>query len=401
MRVAVLGGGLLGCCVALMLARRGARVALFDRHDALLRGAASNNEGKIHLGYVYAGDGSTATARRMIAGALAFRPIMERLLESRDVFNLSTPFSYLVHHSSQKTVQEFNRYLAAVHEELVRASQDARADYFGIDLFRPRAYTRRELESAFDTATVAAAFYTPEIAINPLQICEALRARIAAEPNIELRLRRTVVAAKEQGSKFCLLTEPGLDAENYDQVVNALWDGRLAVDAECGLHPPRPWLYRLKYGVRFRAPAITRSVTIVLGPFGDAVAYGDGSQYLSWYPVGMRAVSSDLALPVQAGLSAEDRRTIIEGSFRGLGEIMPDVRVANATNFASAEVCGGIIVAWGRSDIDDPASELHCRYDIGVSSLGGYHSVDPGKFTMAPYFAKICADRVMSGQGHV
>ena len=56
---------------------------------------------------------------------------------------------------------------------------------------------------------------------------------------------------------------------------------------------------------------------------------------------------------------------------------------------------GGVIVAWGRTDIDDPTSELHRRYEIGVTSNGGYHSVDPGKLTMTPYFAGICADRII------
>jgi hypothetical protein len=57
-------------------------------------------------------------------------------------------------------------------------------------------------------------------------------------------------------------------------------------------------------------------------------------------------------------------------------------------------VKGGVIVAWGATDIYDPASELHRRFEIGVTSTGGFHSVDPGKLTMAPYFADICATRI-------
>ena len=55
---------------------------------------------------------------------------------------------------------------------------------------------------------------------------------------------------------------------------------------------------------------------------------------------------------------------------------------------------GGVIVAWGETDIDDPGSELHERHRIGVRSDRGHHSVDPGKLTMAPYFALECAERV-------
>ena len=58
-----------------------------------------------------------------------------------------------------------------------------------------------------------------------------------------------------------------------------------------------------------------------------------------------------------------------------------------------------MIVAWGETDIDDPASELHNRYAIGVTSDHGYHSVDPGKLTMAPLFALRCADQVVTARG--
>jgi glycine/D-amino acid oxidase-like deaminating enzyme len=56
MLVGVLGGGLQGCCTAIALAARKVRVILFDKNRALLSRAAVANEGKIHLGYMYAGD---------------------------------------------------------------------------------------------------------------------------------------------------------------------------------------------------------------------------------------------------------------------------------------------------------------------------------------------------------
>jgi glycine/D-amino acid oxidase-like deaminating enzyme len=81
----VLGGGLQGCCAALALARRGAEVVLFDKNDALLSRAAVANEGKIHLGYMYAGDPTLSTAKTMITGALSFAPFLELYLGRRPV----------------------------------------------------------------------------------------------------------------------------------------------------------------------------------------------------------------------------------------------------------------------------------------------------------------------------
>ena len=46
------------------------------------------------------------------------------------------------------------------------------------------------------------------------------------------------------------------------------------------------------------------------------------------------------------------------------------------------------------SDIDDRASRLHRRHDVGILSRGTYHSVDTGKFTLGPAMAIDVADRV-------
>jgi hypothetical protein len=57
-------------------------------------------------------------------------------------------------------------------------------------------------------------------------------------------------------------------------------------------------------------------------------------------------------------------------------------------------VAGGFIFAWGSADIDDIGSELHQRFDIGVRSYGRYHSIDTGKYCMAPLYALEVARRV-------
>ena len=77
-----------------------------------------------------------------------------------------------------------------------------------------------------------------------------------------------------------------------------------------------------------------------------------------------------------------------------MADIVPSLKALEAKH-VDAEVRGGVIFAWGATDIYDPSSELHRRSEIGVHSVGNYHSIDPGKLTMAPYFADICADRII------
>src|SRR5215207_1211897 len=116
MRVAVLGGGLQGCCAALALAERATSVTLFDKNDALLSRTAVANEGKIHLGYMYAGDPTLSTAKIMMTGALSFAPFLERYLgRSKQSFSVSVPATYVVHRDSQHDCETVLAYLKTVH----------------------------------------------------------------------------------------------------------------------------------------------------------------------------------------------------------------------------------------------------------------------------------------------
>jgi 2-polyprenyl-6-methoxyphenol hydroxylase-like FAD-dependent oxidoreductase len=402
MLVGVLGGGLQGCCVALALADRGAKVFLFDRNDALLSRAAVANEGKIHLGYMYAGDSTLSTARTMMTGALCFAPFLERYLgRPAHSFSVSIPATYVVHRDSQRSADDVCAYLKTVHGLINEAADGRNQVYFGRDLRAAlRPWSVAEKEAEFDPAIVLACFSTPEIAINPSALAQTLRECVAAHPLIEVFCGRTIVRAAEERNGIQVLSNgrDGPRRDSFDHVVNALWDGRLALNETLGFRAGRPWLHRLKYGVNFRLPANLRpppSVTFVLGPFGEVVSYKDGLTYLTWYSECMQAISTDLTPPDWATYPPEPLRSrIIGGTFRALSGIVTSLRKLNAESLPEAGVKGGAITAWGKTDIYDPASELHRRYEIGVTSKGCFHSIDPGKLTMAPYFAEICAERI-------
>jgi glycine/D-amino acid oxidase-like deaminating enzyme len=401
MRVAVLGGGLQGCCIALALADRGARVVLFDKNESLLSRAAVANEGKIHLGYMYAGDSTLSTARMMMQGALAFVPFFTRYLGlAPERMIVSTPAAYVVHRDSQRSPEEISGYLAAVHRLVREAAANRPNAYFGIALSAaPREWTAAERDAELNSDIALAAFDSPEVAINPVELAKALSDRIAATARIELRLGHFVRSVDQHAHRASVMSEgpQGAVRDQYDHVVNALWDGRLTIDATAGHRPNRPWLHRLKYGISFRRPDADRgrSATVVLGPFGEVVSYSDGLTYLTWYPECLQGISSELAPPNWVTYPAEPLRSrILKGTLAALSDLVPSLRDLKPNLLSDVCVKGGVIVAWGQTDIDDPQSELHRRFEIGVTSAGRFHSVDPGKLTMAPYFADICADRI-------
>jgi FAD dependent oxidoreductase len=404
MRVAVLGGGLQGCCIALALAERGVEVALFDRNHDLLSRTAVANEGKIHLGYMYANDPTHSTARMMMRGALAFAPFFERhLAVQKESMAVSRPAAYVVHRDGQRSPADVSEYLLKTHTLIREASEGRAKDYFGRDLSSDlRKWSTAEREVQFDPAVALAAFDTPEIAIDPVALAQAVRARIKADPRIEVRLQHHVQSVEDGDRLEVIAAGPdGEIRESYDHVVNALWEGRFPVNDKRGFRPGRPWLHRLKYGISFRMPktkSFPLSATFVSGPFGEVVSHGDGLTYLTWYPVCLRAISSDLAPPEWPTYPPEPLRSqLLEDTLREMSHLVLSLRRIEMSSLHDIVVKGGAIIAWGKTDIYDPQSELHRRFEIGVSTVGRFHSVDPGKLTMAPYFAEVCADRVMEG----
>jgi hypothetical protein len=384
----------------LSLADRGLEVTLFDRNQQLLSRTAIANEGKIHLGYMYANDPSHATSRMMMQGAIAFAPFLARHLGvAIDAMTVSRPAAYVVHRDSQRTVEQVTHYLAAVHALIREAVQGGTNPYFGRDLAEPKMWTAGQREAAFDPAVAVAAFDTPEVAIDPVALAEAVRRRVTSDPRIDIRLGSEVLAVEGGGPLDVRLDTPGgAVRERFDHVVNALWDGRFAINEGRGLRPDRPWLHRLKYGVSFRLPRGTTpppSATFVSGPFGEVVSYDDGLTYLTWYPVCLQAISTDITPPDWPTYPAEPLRSqLLERTLRAMAAFVPSLRALDPGRLEDVTVKGGVIVAWGNTDIYDPASELHRRFEIGVTSTGRYHSVDPGKLTMAPYFADVCAGRI-------
>ena len=402
--VAVLGGGLTGLGTALELAKHGTKVALVEQDNLPMNRASLRNEGKIHLGFIYANDRTFATARLQLQGALQFRALLARWIGARaNSLRRSTPFVYLVTAGSLLAREELEVHYAAVERECAdHLSQAQDLDYLGDrpkQLFHPCALSN--LKPLLKIDGLAAAFRTEERAIDTDELAQALRAAVRDATEIRLLARRKVESVTRHCERFHIEGSGPEGRWQLDaaQVVNATWENRLAIDETVGLRHEPGWVHRLKYRVIARVPERLRqgpSVTMVLGPYGDVVIRPDGTAYLSWYPVGMRGWTHELAPPASwAGpcrgeLADDDRRSVADGVLGAIDEWYPGIGASQPLL-----VDAGVIVAYGRTDVGDTASRLHDRSRIGVTSKDGYHSVDPGKLTTAPLFAKLAADRVL------
>lgn len=403
--VAVMGAGLTGSLVALELAERGIDVDLLDREAAPLTQASLRNEGKIHLGLVYAKDTSGITARRMIEGAFAFLPLLERWIDSATLAAaISDPFVYAVPRSSALTDDEVQRYFRET-EAIYREVRDKPGRRYlaepGVPLFR-RVKTS-EHSALFDDKLVSSSFITAERSIDPQPVAANLRETIVRSPRLTLIPGAEVLGVTKQSDER-LVVETRRDGtretNSYDAVVNTLWQDRLAIDATVGLKARLPVTHRYKVGLN-TTPGDPVSgmptVTFVHGPFGDTVAFPDRS-YASWYPVGLLRQETALRPGYPAPeLSDAEAATVIDASLDALARLMPGACKALVSNHATGrwQVHGGFITAWARSGIEDPDSMLHRRDLVDVTSDGMYHSVDTGKYTLAPLQARLACGRVL------
>lgn len=397
--VAIVGGGLFGCGLAMELVRRGLAVTLIDRDAVPVNQAARRNEGKVHLGFVYAQEEDARTAALMLEGALTFRQIVSSWIgdEAWRSIPSSTPYHYLIHRDSIIDAPGLAKHYSAVQRLYEAAMEDGRRDldYLGdrpVQLWRP---LDKGEASAYHKAMVHAGFATVERALDTDGLCDKLAAVVGDTTKIRWVGNTRVEGVAEKGSGFEVYGRgPGHRwADRFDFVVNAAWTSRVAIDQSIGIAPPPGHLLRLKYRVIVALPDHVRglpSITIVLGRFGDVVIRGDGTGCLSWYPACLRGWSGAVEPPdewddaCRGEASAAD---VAEVARETLAEIEP--YFPGMSRAAVLAVDAGGIVARGACDIDDPRSQLHSRHAIGIlHTVGrGYLSVDQGKWTTAPLFA--------------
>ena len=395
-RVAVLGAGIMGCSVALFLARRGAEVTLFDGADRPFSAASRWNEGKIHLGYIYSADPSLRTADHVMLGGLHFRTLVEELLDcSLAPVITNEDDIYLCHRQSVVSPDAMETYMQQVSQR-VRVHPDANRYLAAMSDCKTQRLSVAELAALTSSPDIVAGFRVPERSVETTWIADRFVEAVAAERGIEPCMNAHITAVRPLGEStdgtWQVETSVGTFAP-YDYVVNALWQGRLAIDQTAGLPPTGVWSHRYRQSLFLRTtePVKTPCVIIATGPFGDIKNYNERDFYLSWYPDGLRVDSSAVLPPQLESLVMPDPQQLAASILDNLEALLPWVaRIREKAERLSNE--GGWVFAAGRGLLSDPSSTLHRREDFGAVRRGGYISVDTGKYSTAPWLARSIAD---------
>lgn len=390
LKIAIIGGGLTGCCAIAALSRIAKQITIFDSGPHLVGEASACNEGKIHLGYTYGMDKSLNTARLMAETAAVFEKLLTRWFGSEiSKVTRSTYSHYAVHKDSLLSTDEYAVYAKDV-SQIVKKTFKKHNTYFGVDLNQPPIkLSPNEVFTHYDTNNISSVFKTNEINIDPETIAKIIRKNITKIPGVTVRCNTEVLSIRIQNSKYILrllISNTQQSEESFDYVINASWRDRLRLDLFLGLQPPKNPLFRLKYFIRTRTKNLdVPTTTVVLGSFGDIVSFNDFI-CLSWYPSGRLEWYEGLSpRKVDSILTEEPLSTEIKkGIIKGLSTIIPGL--SNIQDVES-DLKGGWIYAPAIKDVGDLQSQLHQRTQIGITQSGNYFSINPGKYTCAPYFA--------------
>jgi hypothetical protein len=394
-RVAILGAGIQGCLAALLFKKHGYDVTLIDKSSDIMTRASSVGEGRIHLGLEYANDPSFQTAKYMVESAMHFSSTIESLVRRKIDWSAlkSERLMCLIPHDSLVTPKQFEDYgskLELLYEDILLNDPDL--SYLGE---RPPKILigRVPVPQSVNTSFIQAAYESVEVCILSNKLKLIIKDALA-EQGVNLVFGRKIVDVQRnnQNPLGALKVITDSSENDYDAVVNCLWEDRARIDRKMGLKVPQDESIRVKASVRLPNLPIHAnipSVAIMNGPFGDFVRYGPNDQvYFAWHPISIDMITQDQNKIMQYERHAnfdfpmDYLKAKVEGHRKAFEMIFPR---QNSSIFDSAVLGAGYVVANGLTDIDDPNSALHMRCDPPFQIKEGYVSIKTQKLTSAPY----------------
>jgi glycine/D-amino acid oxidase-like deaminating enzyme len=246
--VAIVGGGFFGCRAALLLARRGYRVALVERENALMQRASQNNQSRVHNGYHY--------PRSFMTAAGSHRHYQR----FRDEYAACL----------MAGVQHF--YAVARQQSKVNAYQFRRfCETVGLPLSPPLP----EHTQLFNPQYVEEVFLVEEMALDTIKLAEVLNRQVRDEPGIRIF-----------GGTMCIKLDPQDKIVQLTTTAGPLKAEGVIIAAYAGLNPllkmsgltPLALKAELTEMALVQVPDVLKNMAITLmdGPFFSLFPFGGG-----------------------------------------------------------------------------------------------------------------------------
>jgi len=240
--IAVIGAGFYGCNIALQLEKKGYDVVLVESGSDLLTRASYNNQARVHNGYHYPMNITTALRSRM-------------------------NFPRFIKEYPSCINSDFTKYYA-----IAKARSDVSADQFETFCQRIGAPIKKgpdHMRQKFNPDTIEEVFEVQEYAFDASSIRENLRRQIEkAKIPVYLQTEAKKVAATEQGLSIECMSDKGALTIDAKEVFNCTYAQINRLLHESNL-PLVPLKYELTEMALVKMPPALREVgmTVMAGPF--------------------------------------------------------------------------------------------------------------------------------------
>lgn len=387
----IIGAGIHGVSTALALASRGRRSLILEAGESPFEGASVRNEGKVHLGFVYALDETGTTTPAMVDGSLAFAPLIQKWCGEVDWGHIrSDPFAYVAMDQGLAGPDQLESHYELVLAEIGRAASEFGASYLGLDGREAKIVRHDEAFPGMAPGLSSCWFETPERSVHPRSVATLLERAVAREPKIEILTGHRVNSAErlESGFRLEVETHSGARRLEAETVVNCAWEGRPALDRMV-LDGESAANFRVKHSVMIRGgdAGSIGTVTMAQGPFGDVVPWPSGEIYINWYPAA-RTHFGDQPLD-----RLESDKEVAVAVHEAIGRLFPALAGFTLESYGPC-----YILAEGQTDISDPESRLHARKGAVFVESGGWWSIRSSKLTTAPLAGERCAAAITGSE---
>ena len=390
-KVGILGAGLQGCCMALLFNKLGYDVTLIDQATDIMTRASANQEGKIHMGFVYSNDTSFETGKKMMLSALHFSHCIEYLLDYKINWGelKSTKFIYLVPHDSLVSNDKLEEYFNKLQDLYIKILTDE--PYLSYLGEKPeKIFHKIPVPNDVDNTFFKYCFQTEEVAISQNVLKDHIKNTLISK-GVKLNLNECILNVNRSSNiRFNVKTNKNI--YQYEKVVNCLWENQRIIDQQLNVESKNENNLRLKFGIiskHIDELKTMPSMTIVNGPYGDYVnfqCHKDKKMYFSWYPISMYGMVVNQDVPNEWTMicKGDINNDLLEYQLKTQLNKFQQL-FSRQFKFDSPKLIAGIIVATGKEDINYLESKLHQRNDNPIFYQDGYYSISTGKFTSAPY----------------
>jgi hypothetical protein len=310
-RVAVIGAGVFGCCVALAAAKEGYEVVLFDRLSDILLGTTDNNTNRVHQGFHYPRDMQTATECR----------------DNYRRFEMEFGESLLDNYPNIYCIAEEN-------------SLTSKEDFIEFCNALGLVYTMTDL-SRFSVGICGCnlGILCQETIIDTGILRSILRAKIVNNGHVTLSCNTEVAAIKKNSHQYELSFLSGIHSkQSFDAVVNCSYANINTLTTQLG-HEVREGQYEYTVVPIISLDMPPTSITIMDGPFMTLFPYGKTKKFLL-YHVDYSVIETDITKtlnrdwldPHKAPFSNMDQNKYFESIVKACEKYVPAL--------ANAKLCG-------------------------------------------------------------